>query len=44
MWQLVEILNFFYNLSLKQIFRKTKTFFKKLEKRFLGEGTKIENA
>ena len=30
-------------LTLIQIFRKTKTFFKKLEYRFLVETTKIEN-
>ena len=29
MWQSVEILNDFNTLTLKQIFRKTKTFFKK---------------
>ena len=31
-------------LTLKQIFWKTKTFFKKLEYYFLHESTKIENA
>ena len=31
-------------LNLRQIFWKTKTFFKKLEYRFLIESTKIENA
>ena len=31
-------------LTLKQIFRKTKTFFKKFEYRFLVERTEIENA
>ena len=31
-------------LTLKQIFRKTKTFFKKLEYQFLVESVKIENA
>ena len=40
----VEILNIFNTLTLKQIFWKTKTIFKKLEYRFLVEGTKIENA
>ena len=44
MWQSVEILNVFNTLTLKQIFWKTKTFFKKLEYRFLVESTKIENA
>ena len=44
MWQSVEILNVFNTLSLKQIFWKTKTFFKNLEYRFLVESTKIENA
>ena len=40
----MEILNDFNTLTLKQIFWKTKTFFKKLEYRFLVESTKIENA
>ena len=31
------------SLTLKQIFWKTKTFFRKLEYRFLVETTKIEN-
>ena len=44
MWQSVEILNVFNALTLIQIFWKTKTFFKKLEYRFLVESTKIENA
>ena len=43
-WQSVKILNVFNSLTLKQIFWKTKTFFKKLEYRFLVESTKIENA
>ena len=43
MWQSVEILNFFNASTLKQIFWKTKTFFKELEYRFLVESTKIEN-
>ena len=34
----------FYVTILKHIFWKTKTFFKKLEYRFLVESTKIENA
>ena len=40
----MKILNVFNTLTLKQIFWKTKTFFKKLEYRFLVESTKIENA
>ena len=44
MWQSLKILNVFNTLTLKQIFWKTKTFFKKLEYRFLVESTKIENA
>ena len=47
MWRLMEILNVFSTLTLKQIFWKTKTFFfffKKLEFRFLVESTRIENA
>ena len=44
MWQSVEILNVFNILTLKQIFYKTKTFYKKLEYHFLVESTKIENA
>ena len=43
MWQSEEILNVFNTLILIQIFYKTKTFFKKLEYRFLVETTKIEN-
>ena len=43
MWQSFEILNDFNTLSLKQIFWKTKTFFKKLEYRFLVESTKFES-
>ena len=38
MRQLVEMLNVFITLALKQIFWKTKTFLKKLEYRFLAEG------
>ena len=38
------MLNIFNTLTLKQIFWKTKTFFKKLECCFLIEITKIENA
>ena len=44
MQQSVKILNVFNTLNLKQIFWKTKTFFKKLEYRFWVESTKIENA
>ena len=44
MWQSVKVSNVFNTLTLKQIFWKTKTFFKKLEYRFLVESTKIENA
>ena len=40
----MEILNVFDTLTLKQIFWKTKTFFKTLEYHFLVESTKIENA
>ena len=44
MWQSVKILNVFNTLALKQIFWKTKTFFKKPGYGFLAESTKIENA
>ena len=44
MWQLLEILTVFYTLTLKQIFWKIKSFFKKLEHTFLVERAKIENA
>ena len=44
MWQPVDTLKVFNALILKQIFWKTKTFFKKLEYCFLVESTKIENA
>ena len=44
MWQSVKVSNVFNTLTLKQIFWKTKTFFKKLEYHFLVENTKIENA
>ena len=40
----VEICNVFNTLTLKQIFWKTKTFFKKLEHCFLVESTNSENA
>ena len=44
MWKSVQILNVFNTLTLKRIFLKTKTLFRKLENRFLVESTKIENA
>ena len=44
MGQSVEILNVFNTLTLKQIFWKTKTFFKKLEYCFLVESTRTESA
>ena len=44
MWQSLKILNVFNTLTLKQIFWETKTFFKKLEWRFLVESSKIESA
>ena len=44
MSQSLEILNIFNTLSLKQIFWKKKTFFKKLEDRLWVDSTKIENA
>ena len=43
MWQSVKVLNVFNTLTLIQIFWKTKTFFKKMEYRFLVETTTIEN-
>ena len=39
----VEILDVFNTLTLIQIFWSTKTFFKKLESRFLAKTIKIEN-
>ena len=42
MWHLVEILNVFNTLNLKQIFWKTKIFFKKLENHLLVKSTVIE--
>ena len=42
MSQLVQTLNVFNTLTLKQIFWETKTFLKKLGFRFLVESTKIE--
>ena len=44
MSQSVDVLNYFNTSILKQIFWKTKIFFKKLEYCFLVESTKIENA
>ena len=43
MWQALEILNVFNAVTLKQIFWKTKTFFKKLEDCFLVQSTNIEH-
>ena len=43
MWESVKFSNISNTLTLKQIFWKTKTFFKKLEHCFLVETTKIEN-
>ena len=44
MSQSVKRLNIFNTLTLKQIFWKGKTFFRKLEYSFLVKNTKIENA
>ena len=38
----MQVSNVYNTLTLKQIFWRTKTFFKKLEYRFLVEATKIE--
>ena len=43
-WQSLEILSVFNTLSLKQVYWKTKIFFKKLEYLFYLESTVIENA
>ena len=43
MWQSVKVSNVFITLTLKQIFWKTKTFFKKLKYSFLVETNEIEN-
>ena len=43
-WELVETLNIFNTVTLKQNSWKTKTFFQKIEATFLVERTKIENA
>ena len=40
----MEILNVFNTSILKQVFWEAKDFFKKLEYRFLVEGTEIESA
>ena len=40
----MKVSNVFHTLTLKQIFWKTKIFFKKLDLRFLVETTKIENS
>ena len=42
-WQSVKVSNVFNTLTLKQISRKTKIYFKKLENCFLVETSKIEN-
>ena len=42
MCQSVKVSNVFHTLTLKQIFWKTKTCFKKLEYHFLVEATEIE--
>ena len=45
MWQSVEIFNVFSTVTLKQVYWKTKTFFKKNRSTvFLNESTSIENA
>ena len=43
MLQSVKVLNIFITLTLIQIFWETKTFFQKLEYRFLVETTQVEN-
>ena len=43
MWQSKKVLNVFNPLTLIQTFWKTKTFFKKLDYRFLVETTKTES-
>ena len=43
MWQIVKVSNVFNTLTLKRISSEKKTFFKKLEYRFLFETSKIEN-
>ena len=44
MWQLLKILNVSNILILKHIFWKSKTFFRKMEDRFLAESAEIESA
>ena len=44
MWQSLKILNAVYTLTLKQVFWKTQTPFKKLEYSFVVKSTKIGNA
>ena len=44
MSQSLDILNVFNTITLRQIFWKTETVFKKLEYRILVESTNIENA
>ena len=44
MWESVKVSNVFNTLTLKEIFWRTKTFFKELGYRFLVEATKIEIA
>ena len=39
----MKVSNVFHTLTLKQIFWKTKTLFKKLENSFSAEAAKIEN-
>ena len=43
-WESLEILNAFNILTLKQIFLKSKTFFKKLEYRFLVQNNRIKSS
>ena len=43
-WQSLDVLNILNALTLKHLFRKTKTFLEKLENRFLAESTNIESA
>ena len=44
MWRSLEIFKVFNTLTLKEIFWKTQTFFRKLEYSFSVESTKIDNA
>ena len=43
MWQSVKVSNVFNTLTMKLIFWKTKTVFKKQEQHFLVETTEVEN-